>query len=1239
MNTANKIVIDTGTGYTKLGIGGEDLDPKFIIPTVLVPGKPGGGNYIGEEALALDEREWCFPLKDGRIDNWDNLELFWEECFATHLQLDPINCHVLIPYSHFNSPKDYEHMVEIMIEKLGVSAISMQSQAPLALATSWIATSEKTLTGVVVDIGETVTRVMPLREGYVVDSAKRILPFGGRTLTSFTAELIAEREEIPSQALLAVAKRVKETMCYTCPDLKKEFFKYDSDPTSVFWKQFEGSDRSHKQYKFDVGYERFLAPEFLFSPEIATSFLPSFSPTLSLTRAVTESIKNCSVDIQPYLYKNIAFSGGTTLIKDLYRRLQRDLAIYEGKMPVKCVNHSKQWSAVWAGGSMAIAGITKDWYTRDNYDEWGASVFCKMPQTWQEQVGPIEADSMCKQASTEISNNLSQTISRISTSVCKELAVFCGSTEITTIRFAAARKVVNRAQSLIQLLSQLVLTLPRTDFELTILFRNIENDFLELLELVMRTLCTFYVGAPQPIVLATIDVFSKSMAGVYSPANLRNSLSLITIELAKWQELNQAMKTKVTQKWEHVIASISALEFVLGTKLDGTAFIIEKLQHAKEFAGVENSIYEFLSSVATNDPLIADEVAGVLSHCKHTAELIASFISNAETIFCSKSTSQWKALSHQADTIIDRLNFFLSMQIFAPQPIPTTPPKPPPMPGATQVSLSLLNNPIIQELQTCDQKLTPVQQPQQSIMQEKQKPMLPQANLPQAHENNPLPANLQTSFLKSRPLPQRTSETPHTKKGSLLMQNSVPKPTPTSTAKTTPNSIQNSSFPRPKQKLPPQPMQTNVSSLVTSFTKSHLQSDSKISPTPAPTSSTTTSPSPPSPSIASSKPTPLPLTKAATAIVAPNFPAAPSSTPPASLNPSSSSPTPNSPSTPTFSSPSFSTQFEGEWNDQIPANLFTEVISAQCSMCNLNPASQSEKYNCIKSYLHTMREFKAASISILRVPNMRRAFYHAIEICESRAKSPAFYVDESSFSPDRQRVYNSIKLLPQVKHNRGVQIIRAWHGTTYPVARSIMEHGFGSLAVLDEGWFGKGIYFTSFPEYAERYCTSKQDPCLILCYLVIFNPYPLVYEDAADQLIFEGKGNYRNFQSHYVPVSKYSEVDFRPPKPGTTPEFDEIVIFQESHILPHAIIKLNHNNAPLHSLIPKGSLASKWNVEEVANWVSSLSLSKDYKSVISDNFISGKVLLEMTKEDWREVGVTPFGDLKLLLMEVAKLAR
>ena len=108
--------------------------------------------------------------------------------------------------------------------------------------------------------------------------------------------------------------------CFVCPDIAKEFKRFDSDPKK-YMKIYNGKNAITKQpYEVDIGYERFLGPEIFFHPEFSN---PDFNVPLS--EAVDTVIQNCPIDCRRALYKNIVLSGGSTMFKDLGRRLERDL--------------------------------------------------------------------------------------------------------------------------------------------------------------------------------------------------------------------------------------------------------------------------------------------------------------------------------------------------------------------------------------------------------------------------------------------------------------------------------------------------------------------------------------------------------------------------------------------------------------------------------------------------------------------------------------------------------------------------------------------------------------------------------------------------------------------------------------------------------------------------------------------------------------------------------------------------
>ena len=114
-----------------------------------------------------------------------------------------------------------------------------------------------------------MTHVIPVAEGYVIGSCIKHIPISGRDITYFIQQLLKDREVgIPPEQSFETAKRIKEQFGYVCPDIAKEFTKYDKEP-SKWIKKYEGINNITKQiFSVDVGYERFMGPEIFFHPEV-----------------------------------------------------------------------------------------------------------------------------------------------------------------------------------------------------------------------------------------------------------------------------------------------------------------------------------------------------------------------------------------------------------------------------------------------------------------------------------------------------------------------------------------------------------------------------------------------------------------------------------------------------------------------------------------------------------------------------------------------------------------------------------------------------------------------------------------------------------------------------------------------------------------------------------------------------------------------------------------------------------
>uniref|UniRef100_A0A8D1WAR5 Actin related protein 3B n=1 Tax=Sus scrofa TaxID=9823 RepID=A0A8D1WAR5_PIG len=386
-------VVDCGTGYTKLGYAG-NTEPQFIIPSCIairesakvvdqaqrrvLRGVDDLDFFIGDEAIDKPTYATKWPIRHGIIEDWDLMERFMEQVIFKYLR----------EYLAVNSKLHRLHSLAGVAFLLTVPCLV---QAVLALAASWTSrqVGERTLTGIVIDSGDGVTHAIPVAEGYVIGSCIKHIPIAGRDITYFIQQLLREREVgVPPEQSLETAKAIKEKYCYICPDIVKEFAKYDVDPRRWI-KQYTGINAiNQKKFVVDVGYERFLGPEIFFHPEFAN---PDFMESIS--DVVDEVIQNCPIDVRRPLYKNVVLSGGSTMFRDFGRRLQRDLKrvvdarlklseelsggrIKPKPVEVQVITHHMQRYAVWFGGSMLAS--TPEFFqvchTKKDYEEYGPSI-------------------------------------------------------------------------------------------------------------------------------------------------------------------------------------------------------------------------------------------------------------------------------------------------------------------------------------------------------------------------------------------------------------------------------------------------------------------------------------------------------------------------------------------------------------------------------------------------------------------------------------------------------------------------------------------------------------------------------------------------------------------------------------------------------------------------------------------------------------------------------------------------
>lgn len=332
-----------------------------------------------------------YPIREGVVSNWDNMEKYQQRCIFQYQRADPEEHYFLLTEPPLNSPENREYTAEIMFETFNVPGQYIAVQAVLALCASMLSARKgksTRITGTVIDSGDGVTHIVPVVDGYVIGSCIKHIPLAGRTITDFQVDIQRSRSEpIPPDQIIEIASHIKEMYCYVCPDIVKEYKKYDEDPEKYFIKHEYVDAKTKKNVTIDVGYERFLGPEQFFNPEIFSSNFTVSQPTL-----IDTVIQGCPIDTRRSQYEYITLSGGSTMFRNFTRRIERDVRnlvrnrfdINDKMFPhmnlkmmdVNVITHPFQRFGVWFGGSMLATqpDILQHFHTREDYLEQGPRI-------------------------------------------------------------------------------------------------------------------------------------------------------------------------------------------------------------------------------------------------------------------------------------------------------------------------------------------------------------------------------------------------------------------------------------------------------------------------------------------------------------------------------------------------------------------------------------------------------------------------------------------------------------------------------------------------------------------------------------------------------------------------------------------------------------------------------------------------------------------------------------------------
>ncbi|KAH0781316.1 hypothetical protein KY290_000914 [Solanum tuberosum] len=325
------LVIDNGTEMIKAGFAGED-SPRAVIKSIVVRPRHRGitlergqrDAYVGDEPLA--ERGSLvlkYPIEQGIVRNWDDMEKLWHHTFYNELRVAPEEHPVLLTEAPFNTKINRERMTRIMFKTFNVPAMYVASQA-----------------GIVLDSGYCVTHAVPVYEGHVLPHA-----------ISRDVDIFCD---------------MKETIAYVALDYKQEIEK-----AKHFSKSIEKSYKLPDGEVVNIGAETFRFPEVLFQPSLVEM------ETTGIHYKAYNSIMRCDDDIRKYLFANIVLSGGSTMFPGITERMSKEItALAPSYTKVKVIAPPERKYSSWIRGSVlaSLSTFPKMCIVKAEYDEMGPSI-------------------------------------------------------------------------------------------------------------------------------------------------------------------------------------------------------------------------------------------------------------------------------------------------------------------------------------------------------------------------------------------------------------------------------------------------------------------------------------------------------------------------------------------------------------------------------------------------------------------------------------------------------------------------------------------------------------------------------------------------------------------------------------------------------------------------------------------------------------------------------------------------
>ena len=329
----NPLIIDLGTGFLKYGYPNQTL-PK-IMPACLKSQREykGDSNLLTLDPTRIGK---FYPMENGNLpdsdvlkplilDVFDRMAIGGHQRVATQLQL--------LVFSTVEQNRVYD-VCDALREGLGCHKLLAAYQQVLTLL--FLGKH----TGMVVDIGHTVSMITPIYQGFllrehVVDTVTGSL-YVTAALRRLFEEMAKNSESYSDYAKIATDTKaieyIKRNFCQVRPNPKDK-------KTPQQW------NYRRKDINVSLGSVPWKAPEVLFDPSLIGI------GDMGLIDAVIESIEQTDISIRRELSNDIILSGGGSLFLGLRERFENELKQRLPHLPVNVYALEDALTNAWSGAA------------------------------------------------------------------------------------------------------------------------------------------------------------------------------------------------------------------------------------------------------------------------------------------------------------------------------------------------------------------------------------------------------------------------------------------------------------------------------------------------------------------------------------------------------------------------------------------------------------------------------------------------------------------------------------------------------------------------------------------------------------------------------------------------------------------------------------------------------------------------------------------------------------------------